>query len=245
VKAIEIKNLSYQYPDGTQALSKINLSISPGERVAILGPNGAGKSTLLLHLNGTLQGKGEIEVFSLPVNKQNLNKIRSLVGMVFQDPDDQLFLTTVYDDVAFGPLNQSLPPEEIDQRVLQALGIVGMSWAVSKSAHHLSFGEKKRVAIATVLAMNPEILVLDEPTSNLDPRNRKNLLNLLTSFSHTLIVATHDMDFAWHTCHRVILLSNGRIIADGVVQEILRNQKLLASEGLEVPACVLLESVKQ
>jgi cobalt transport protein ATP-binding subunit len=245
VKAIEIENLSYQYPDGTQALSKINLSLSPGERVAILGPNGAGKSTLLLHLNGTLQGKGKVQIFGLAVSKQNLSKIRNLVGMVFQDPDDQLFLTTVYDDVAFGPLNQNLPPQEIEERVQQALGIVGMTWAVSKSAHHLSFGEKKRVAIATVLAMNPDILVLDEPTSNLDPRNRKNLLNLLASFSHTLIVATHDMDFAWQTCHRVVLLSGGRILADGAAQEILRDQELLASEGLEVPRCVLLENIRR
>ncbi len=237
-KVIEIRNLRYVYPDGTEALSQINLKISKGEAVALVGPNGAGKTTLLLHLNGILNGEGEVKILGLPITKENLREIRSKVGLVFQDPDDQLFLATVFDDVAFGPLNLGLPTEEVRERVKKALDEVGMLEAVSKSAHHLSFGEKKRVAIATVLSMNSEILAFDEPTSNLDPRSRRHLIEILKTFPQTKIFATHDINFAWEVCHRAIILDGGKIVADGPVKKIFTDQELLERHGLELPSRV-------
>lgn len=233
--AIKATSLTYKYPDGTAALKGINLDIRHGERVALLGPNGAGKSTFLMHLNGTLKGEGELLIDGYEASKKNLNRIRSMVGLVFQDPDDQLFLTTVFDDVAFGPINQGLDQSEVVNRVKSALEVVNMLWATNKSAHHLSFGEKKRIALATVLSMNPKMLVLDEPTSNLDPRARKRLESLLTGLDHTMIVATHNLDFAWRVCDRSIILSSGKIVADGSTRELLTDGDLLEANGLEMP----------
>lgn len=232
---IKATGLTYKYPDGTAALKGIDLDIRRGERVALLGPNGAGKSTFLMHLNGTLKGEGELLIDGHEPGKKNLNKIRSMVGLVFQDPDDQLFLTTVFDDVAFGPINQGLSQSEVVEHAKSALEVVNMLWATNKSAHHLSFGEKKRVALATVLSMNPKILVLDEPTSNLDPRARKRLESLLTGLDHTMIVATHNLDFAWRVCDRSIILSAGKVVADGPTRHLLTDGELLEANGLEIP----------
>lgn len=234
-KAIEINNLGYIYPDGTTALKDISLTVLNKETVGLLGPNGAGKSTLLLHLNGTIRGNGEIKMLGRGLSKKNLKEIRRLVGLVFQDPDDQLFLATVFDDVAFGPLNLDLSPQKVEERVKDALSQVGMDGVVSKSSHHLSLGEKKRVAIATVLATQPEILVMDEPTSNLDPRTRRSLVALLKSLPQTKIIATHDMNLAWEICGRAIVMDRGRVVADGGREEILNNEKLLLQYGLELP----------
>ncbi|MCL6472969.1 MAG: ATP-binding cassette domain-containing protein [Firmicutes bacterium] len=240
--AIEAKKLTYKYPDGTVALNGIDLTIHHGERVALLGPNGAGKSTFLMHLNGSLLGNGVLKLDGIESNKKSLSQIRSLVGLVFQDPDDQLFMTTVFDDVSFGPINQGLSQAEVIKRVRGALEMVDMLWASNKSAHHLSFGEKKRIALATVLSMNPKILVLDEPTSNLDPRARRRLESLLANLRYTMIIATHDLDFAWRLCERSVILSGGRIVADGPTCEILLDKELLELHGLEIPMSALISS---
>lgn len=234
-KAIEIINLEYSYPDKTKALNGINLEIMQGESVALVGANGAGKSTLLLHLNGINRGQGKINILGLPMEDKNLKKIRSLVGMVFQNPDDQLFLPTVFDDVSFGPMNMGLDKEEVKRRTEKALQAVGMADFAHKLPHHLSFGQKKRISIATVLSMEPEILVLDEPTSNLDPRNRRNLVELLKGFSTTKIIATHDMGMVADICQRVVIMAGGQVVADGSVEEMLTNQELLDKYGLESP----------
>lgn len=234
-KAVEIIDLEYTYPDKTKALDGINLEIQPGESIALVGANGAGKSTLLLHLNGINKGKGKINIQGLSVEEKNIKKIRSLVGMVFQNPDDQLFLPTVFDDVSFGPMNMGLDKEEIKFRTQKALEAVGMSGFEKRLSHHLSFGQKKRIAIATVLSMGPEILVLDEPTSNLDPRNRRNLVDLLKTFRTTKIIATHDMGMVANVCERVVVMSQGKIVADGATKEILTDEQLLDKYGLESP----------
>ena len=231
-KAIEIRNLSYSYPDGSAVFEGINLKINEGERVGIIGPNGAGKTTLLLHLNGILRGKGEVKIFGLVLNNGNLHEIRKRVGLVFQDPDDQLFSPTVFDDVAFGPLNMELSKDEVNNRVKEALEEVGMSGFEKRFSHALSAGEKKRIAIATVLSMNPDILAIDEPTSNLDPGMRKNLIALLGGFQTTLIIASHDLNMVEQLCTRVILLNRGRIIAEGIASEMLENKKLMQENGL-------------
>ena len=241
---IQATGLTYKYPDGTAALKGIDLAVREGERVALLGPNGAGKSTFLMHLNGTLRGEGELLLDGLAPTKQNLKKIRGLVGLVFQDPDDQLFLTTVFDDVAFGPINQGLNEAEVAAHVKDALEVVDMLWATSRSAHHLSFGEKKRVALATVLSMNPKILVLDEPTSNLDPRTRKRLESLILELGHTMIIATHNLDFAWRSCDRSVILSGGKIVADAPTRELLVDRELLETHGLELPLSAELEGLR-
>jgi len=242
-KAIEIKNLYFSYPDGTRALNKINLSIENGESVALLGPNGAGKSTLLLHLNAILQGQGEIRIFNLPIVSENIREIRRRVGVVFQDPDDQLFCPTVFDDVAFGPINMGLSREEVNKRVKKALGEVGMKGFEEKAAYHLSFGQKKRVATATVLSMEPDILVLDEPSSNLDPKGRRELLSILVSIPVTKIVVTHDLLFAMELCDRAIIMDDGKIVADGSIDDILADEDVLDAHGLEAPAGI--EEIKQ
>ena len=203
--SIEIENLSFSYPDGNLALRDISLSIAPCEKVALVGPNGAGKSTLILHLNGILAGEGTVRSASLEINKENLGFIRSRVGLVFQSPEDQLFSPTVFEDVAFGPLYQGLPEEQVILLVEQALSTVGMSAYADRISHHLSLGEKKRIAIATVLSMNPEILVLDEPTSGLDPRARRALINLLKELDITMLVSTHDMLFVKESFPRVVV----------------------------------------
>jgi len=238
VKAIEIENLSFAYPDEQQALKNVSLSVGCGESVAIVGPNGAGKSTLLLHLNGILRGNGAVKVLGLTVQEKHLSKIRSKVGLVFQDPDDQLFSPTVFDDVAFGPINMDLPEEEVRQRVAWALERVGMSGYERRSPHHLSVGEKKRVAIATVLSMSPEVLAIDEPTSNLDPRGRWELIELLRELSPhlaALVIASHDLEAVRALCQRTIILDGGRVVADGPTARILSDPHLLASHGLAPP----------
>jgi cobalt/nickel transport system ATP-binding protein len=233
--AVEIRNLLYSYPDGTLALRGINMKIEEGESVGIVGPNGAGKSTLLLHLNGILSGKGDVRIFGLPVEKKNLQEIRRRVGLVFQDPDDQLFCPTVFDDVAFGPINMGLSKKEVALAVSKALRDVGVAGKERRSAHHLSYGQKKRVAIATVLSMRPDLLVLDEPSSNLDPRARRELSEFLQATRITKIIVTHDLPFVFENCDRVIILSAGRIVADGEAFDILSDEELLAENGLELP----------
>ncbi len=233
---VEVKELEYFYPDGTPALRGVSFRITHGESVAIVGANGAGKSTLLLHLNGYLVARtGAVRIGDMPLNKKTLFHVRQTVGMVFQDPDDQLFLPTVYDDVAFGPLNLGLPPEEIEARVADALSVVGDSHLSDRPPYRLSGGEKRAAAIATVLSMAPSILVMDEPTSNLDPKARRKLIELLGRFEHTKIIATHDLDMAFDLCERTIILKDGTVAADGPTREILQNEELLASSGLEKP----------
>ncbi|MFH0935422.1 MAG: ABC transporter ATP-binding protein [Candidatus Omnitrophota bacterium] len=228
---IEIKNLNYAYPDGTNALSDINLDIYEGESVGIIGPNGAGKSTLLLHLNGILKGQGSIKILGRDINNDNLSFIRNKVGLVFQDPDNQLFMPTVFDDVAFGPLNMGLAKPEVEAAVTRALKEVDMLSSMGRLSHHLSFGEKKRVSIATVLSMQSEILALDEPSSNLDLRHRRQLIELLKGFEHTKVFATHDLGLVSQLCLRVILLYQGKVAASGPTQDILGNKPLLDSHG--------------
>ncbi len=233
--SIEIQNLSYSYPDGTVALREVTLSIAPGEKVALVGPNGAGKSTLILHLNGILSGEGLVRVCGLEVVKGNLGRVRSCVGMVFQSPDDQLFSPTVFDDVAFGPLYQGLPPEEVLQRVDGALDAVHMLSYKPRISHHLSMGEKKRIAIATVLSMHPEVLVLDEPTGGLDPRSRRSLIHLLQELPLTMLVSTHDMALVREIIPRMIVLDEGRLVADGATQDLMADARFLEAHGLERP----------
>ncbi len=233
---VEVKQLRHVYPDGTEALRDMSFRIHHGESVAIIGANGAGKSTLLLHLIGYLNATaGTIRIGDQQLGKETLAEIRRTVGMVFQDPDDQLFMPTVYDDVAFGPLNQGLATELVEQRVSDALERVGALELRERPPYHLSGGEKKRVAIATVLSMLPEILVLDEPTSGLDPRARRQLIALLRDFHHTRIVTSHDLDMVLELCERTIVLHNGTVMADGPTLEIFRDAALLAACHLEKP----------
>ncbi|HEY6872905.1 MAG TPA: ABC transporter ATP-binding protein [Geobacteraceae bacterium] len=233
---VEVKNLRHVYPDGTVALRDISFRITHGESVAVIGANGAGKSTLLLHLNGYLTPtSGEIRIGDFPLTKATLPAIRRTVGMVFQDPDDQLFMPTVYEDVAFGPCNLGLSEEEVEARVEAALGRVGAGHLRSKPPYHLSGGEKKRVAIATALSMSPDILVMDEPTNGLDPFARRQLLGLLRDFHHTRIFTSHDLDMVAALCERTIVLHEGEVGADGPTAEIFRDDELLARCRLEKP----------
>jgi len=228
--------LSFSYPDGTHALREMCFSIHHGESVAIIGANGAGKSTLLLHLNGCLvPSQGTVRIGDYPVTKATLSEIRRTVGMIFQDPDDQLFMPTVADDVAFGPLNLGFPPDEVNQRVETALKAVNALHLRNKPPHRLSGGEKRRVAIATVMAMTPDILVLDEPTTGLDPFARRQLIDLLARFSHTKIIATHDLELVMALCGRVIILNQGSIADDGPTAEIFSDMSLLERCHLEQP----------
>ncbi|MBU2498567.1 MAG: energy-coupling factor ABC transporter ATP-binding protein [Proteobacteria bacterium] len=233
---VEVKEVEYSYPDTTPALNDISFRIVHGESVAIVGANGAGKSTLLLHLNGYLApAKGEIRIGDFPLTKETLHSVRRTVGMVFQDPDDQLFMPTVFDDVAFGPLNLGLPTEEVSRRVEEALSTVGALHLKGRPPYKLSRGEKKAVAIATVLSMSPDILVMDEPTSDLDPRARRKLIDLLKGFEHTKIIATHDLDMVLDLCERTIVISEGRVTADGPTNLIFQDEGLLARSRLEKP----------
>ncbi|GDX32390.1 putative ABC transporter ATP-binding protein [Actinomycetes bacterium] len=234
--SLRIAGLAFAYPDGHQALFGVNLEIAKGERVALLGPNGAGKTTLVLHLNGLLSGGvGIVEVAGLTVEKQNFPEIRRRVGVVFQDPDDQLFMPTVRDDVAFGPANMGLTGSELDTRVDEALEQVAMSEFADRPPHHLSFGQRRRVAVATVLAMHPEILVLDEPSSNLDPASRRELADILRGLDITLFMVTHDLPYALELCPRSVVLSEGVVVADGPTRDILLNDELMRANRLELP----------
>lgn len=233
--SIEVENLTYAYPDGHPALNGVSLRIAPGEKVALVGPNGAGKSTLMLHLNGLLRGAGEVRVCGLPVIEKNLSRVRAALGLVFQNPDDQLFSPTVFDDVAFGPLYQGLGAQETRQRVEAALQAVKMESYAGRVSHHLSVGEKKRIAIATVLSMNPEALALDEPTAGLDPRARRNFINLLRELPITMLVSTHDMALVRELFPRTIIMDDGRVVAVGATPGLLADTDLLHAHGLEMP----------
>jgi cobalt/nickel transport system ATP-binding protein len=233
---LDITDLSYTYPDGTAALSALSLHIGHGESVAIVGANGSGKTTLLSHLNGVLlPTAGTVNIGGFPVTKQTLPQIRRTVGMVFQNPDDQLFMPTVYEDVAFGPVNMGLPSTDVKARVTAALTTVGALELSDRPPYRLSGGQKRAVAIATVLAMEPAILVMDEPTAALDPWARRQLIELLRTFTHTKIIATHDLDMALDLCERTIVLANGSILKDGPTAEVFRNLPLLAQAHLEQP----------
>jgi cobalt/nickel transport system ATP-binding protein len=235
-RALEVRGLAFAYPDGHQALFGCDLEVGRGERVALLGPNGAGKTTLILHLNGVLSpSAGRVAVGGLEASKENLREIRRRVGIVFQDPDDQLFMPTVAEDVAFGPQNLGLGNEEIHVRVHRALRAVGMEEYSERPPHHLSFGQRRRVAVATVLAMEPEILVLDEPTSNLDPASRRELAEILKSLDLTMLMVSHDLPYALELCPRSILMDDGIIVADGSTRDILANRELMAAHRLELP----------
>jgi cobalt/nickel transport system ATP-binding protein len=232
---IELVGLSFSYPDGRQALDSVNLVVREREKVALVGPNGAGKSTLLLHLNGILRGQGSVRIMGQEVGDGNLGLVRGQVGLVFQHPDDQLFSPTVFEDVAFGPLHMNLQEEEVRSRVDQALAEVGMQGFQSRMSHHLSLGEKKRVAIATVLAMRPAILALDEPSGELDPRARRDLIRLLGSLPQAMIVATHDIRLVDELLPRTVVLDRGRVVADAPTQDILADAAFLDLHGLERP----------
>ena len=231
--SIEINDLSYAYPDGHTALRNVSLNLAPCEKAALVGPNGAGKSTLILHLNGILAGQGQVKVAGLMVGKDTLGQVLARVGVVFQSPDDQLFSPTVFDDVAFGPLYQGLPPDEVRRRVDEALAAVRMAEYAGRVSHHLSTGEKKRIAIATVLSMRPEVLVLDEPTAGLDPRARRTLINLLAELPITMLVSTHDMLMVREIFPRMVIMDEGRIVADGATKELMEDAALVEAHGLE------------
>lgn len=235
---IFIENLSYSYPDGTQALNNINLSIKANERVALIGANGSGKSTLQLHLNGILlPEEGQVIIGEWPVDSEHLREIRNFVGLVFQNPDNQLFMPTVWEDVAFGPMNQGLRDEELTKRVLQAMAAVDIDPERygQRSTENLSGGEKKRIAIAGVLAMQPQVLVFDEPSAQLDPRSRRQLIELLQSLQLTQLIATHDLDLALELCDRTVVLSEGQVVYDGETERVMSNPDFLVQHALESP----------
>jgi cobalt/nickel transport system ATP-binding protein len=232
---LQVQDLHFSYHDGRPALRGVSFTMCKGDKVALVGPNGAGKSTLMLHLNGILHGRGEVNVGGKKLRRDNLSVIRAMVGLVFQNPDDQLFSPTVFEDVAFGPLHMGLPMDEVERRVQSALEAVRMSAFRDRLSHHLSVGEKKRIAIATVLSMDPQILVLDEPSAGLDPRGRRTLINLLRDLPITMLVSTHDMKLVQELFPRTIVMDEGQIVADGQTKDILDNEKLLTAHGLEKP----------
>lgn len=233
---VKFQDVYFTYPDGTAALNGLTFQISHGESVGIVGANGAGKSTLLMHMNGyLLPAKGIINIGDSRLDNRTRQEIRKKVGLVFQNPDDQLFMPTVYDDVAFGPLNMGIGPELVRESVDRALTTVGCSHLKDKPPHHLSSGQKSAVAIAAVIAMHPDILVMDEPASNLDPKSRRKLINLLNCFEHTKIIASHDLDLILDVCRRCIIIRAGRVAADGPTKELLVNQALLEENNLELP----------
>ncbi len=232
---IDIDGLSFTYPDGSMGLKDISFRVDRGENTAVIGPNGAGKSTLLLHLNGVLRGTGKVRVLGREIAKKDLPWIRGRVGIVFQDPNDQLFMPTVYEDVAFGPLNKGLPHEEVRRRAMSMLARFHLEGSKDKDPSHLSLGERKKAALATALVTDPRILVLDEPMVSLDPGSRRMFLDLLKGLNQTLLVATHDMDLALDLCPRAVLMAAGRVVVAGKTPELLRNRDLMESYSLEVP----------
>ncbi len=234
--AIDVRELSFAYPDGTQALRGVSFRVEPGESVGLVGANGAGKSTLLLHLNGYLPvQRGSIDVAGIPLTAASAKEIRQRVGLIFQDPDDQLFMPTVEEDAAFGPLQMGLSKEEVERRVADALERVGLSDRRARPPYRLSAGEKRAAAIATVLAMSPEVLVMDEPSTHLDPRSRRRLIELLRALPQTRIIATHDLELVVETCSRVLVLSGGELVADGPTDALLNDEVLMLRHGLERP----------
>jgi cobalt/nickel transport system ATP-binding protein len=234
--AIRVEDLHYRYPDGRVALGGVDLSIASGERVAILGPNGAGKTTLMLHLNGVLTAtSGTVEISGIMLSRKSLRDIRRRVGLVFQDPDDQLFMPTVAQDVAFGPANFGVTGDALAARVAAALDVVSMTEHADRSPAHLSGGQRRRAALATVLACEPEILVLDEPSANLDPVARRELAETLATLPATMVIVTHDLPYAAQLCDRAIVLDGGVVVADDTVTAVLSNADLLAAQRLELP----------
>lgn len=233
---IDFKDVHFAYPDGTKALDGISFRITHGESVGIVGANGAGKSTLISHMNGyLLPAKGTITIGDLQLSKSTLSNARKTVGVVFQNPDDQLFMPTVFDDVAFGPLNLGMTEERVVERVNEALNTVGCLHLKDKPPHHLSMGQKRAVTIAAVIAMQPDILVMDEPAASLDPKSRRQLINLLKEFRHTKIIASHDLDLIIDVCERCLVISDGKVAADGATGELLTNELLLKENNLELP----------
>jgi cobalt/nickel transport system ATP-binding protein len=241
-KVIEIRDLNYSYPDGNEALKGVNIDIYQNETIGIIGPNGAGKTTLLLYISGLLNANGGIKICDLELNKSNLAEIRKKIGLVFQDPQDQLFMPTVFEDVAFGPVNMKKERQVIESSVHEALKEVDMLDSIDRMSYHLSFGEKKRVALATVLAMEPEILILDEPSSNLDPKARRHLIGILKNIKATKIISGHDLEMILEICNRVILLDNSKVIYEGETLQILSDEALMHSHGLEVPLSIKLKT---
>lgn len=233
---VKFENVIFEYPDGTKALNGINILITHGESVGIVGANGSGKTTFLMHLNGyLLPTSGTINIGDVILNKKTRLEIRKKVGVVFQNPDDQLFMPTVYEDVAFGPINLGLDENVVEIKVKNALETVGCYELKNKPPHHLSGGQKRAVAIASVIAMEPDILAMDEPSSNLDPKSRRSLINLLKSFTHTKIIASHDLDMILDICERCVVIKDGVIVADGPSKIILSDEKLLEENNLELP----------
>ncbi|MEX1179011.1 MAG: ABC transporter ATP-binding protein [Nitriliruptor sp.] len=236
VPALVVEDLAFTYPDGSEALRGLDLRVARGERVAVLGPNGAGKTTLALHLNGIHRAtRGRVEVAGLELEDATLREVRRRVGMVFQDPDDQLFMPTVREDVAFGPANLGLAGDELLERVAAALAAVDATHLAGRAPHHLSGGERRRVAVATVLAMRPDVLVLDEPTSGLDPASRRELVQVLAALPVTQLLITHDLSFALELCPRSVVIGGGRVVGDGPTAQLLLDEQLLAANRLELP----------
>ncbi|MFP4083119.1 MAG: energy-coupling factor ABC transporter ATP-binding protein [Candidatus Aminicenantes bacterium] len=237
---VEVEHLSYSYPDKTLALKDVSFSVAKGEVCGIIGPNGAGKSTLLLHLNGILRGEGKVKILGQRISRKNIKKIRSKVGMVFQDPHDQLFMPTVFDDVAFGPLNMDWDETVVKRRVESVLDDMQLRDYERKPPYHLSLGEMKKVSLAAVLVLKPEILILDEPTISLDPGTRRSFIHILEEIKGTKIIATHDLDLVYEICSRVLLIDKGELAAEGKAENILRDRKLLEGHRLEIPSSLLL-----
>lgn len=238
---IRFDNVHYTYPNGYEALKGVSFRINHGEKVGLVGANGAGKSTLVLHANGLLLAKeGSVNVGDIPVCKKTLPLVRQTVGLVFQNQDDQLFMPTVEEDVAFGPQNMRLPPPEVERRVIESLQSVGALALRKRMSSQLSGGQKRSVAIATVLSMEPNILILDEPSSNLDPKARRQIIRLIQSFTHTCLIATHDLEMVWELCERTIIMQDGKVIADAPTRDIFCDKSLLEQSGLEQPYQALL-----
>jgi len=231
---IQVHNLSYAYPDGTQAIKRITFTLEKGSKTAILGPNGAGKSTLIRLLNGTITGDGRISIDTIEISKKNRTELHQNVGVVFQNPDDQLFCPTIFEDVAFGPLNLHLSEQEIKKRVRDALNAVGLAGYEQRSSFHLSFGERKTASLATVLAMKPLVYIFDEPSANLDPFHRRKIIQFIQKLNNTILVATHDLDLVLDTCNQILLLNKGKLIKRGDLH-LLKDKTLLTQNKLELP----------